>query len=61
MKPLPLVDDIAAIAELEAHKDAIIMVQEKIDCLDDMSLEGDVPDGMSDIRKAREKALFTGS
>jgi hypothetical protein len=37
------------------------MVQEKIDCLDDMSLEGDVPDGMSDIRKAPEKALFTGS
>jgi hypothetical protein len=60
-KPLPLVDNIAAIAKLEAHEDAIISAQEEIDCLHDMSLEGDIPDDVSDIGDAREKALFTGS
>jgi hypothetical protein len=58
IKPLPLVDDIAAIAKLEAHKDAIIIAKEEIDCLNDMSLEGDIPDNLLDIGEAREKALF---
>jgi hypothetical protein len=56
-----LVDNIAAIAKLEAHEYAIINAQEEIDCLHDMSLEGDIPDDVSDIGDAREKALFTGS
>jgi hypothetical protein len=38
-----------------------MMARDKISCLDDMSLEGDIPDDVSDIGEAREKALFTGS
>jgi hypothetical protein len=49
MEPLPLVDDIAAIAELETQEDAIMMAQDKIACLNDMSLEGDIPDHISEI------------
>jgi hypothetical protein len=56
---LPSVNDIAAIAELEAHEDAIIIAQDEITYLDDLSLEGDVPDDVLDIVEVREKALFT--
>jgi hypothetical protein len=49
-KPLPLVDDIWAIAKLETEEDAIITAQNKNGYLDDMSLEGDTDDGVSDIR-----------
>jgi hypothetical protein len=53
------VDNIAAIAVVETHEDAIIIKQDGIACLDDMSLEGDIPNGVSDTMEAREKALFT--
>jgi hypothetical protein len=55
------VDDIAAIAELESQEDAIIIAQDEIDYLDNLSLEGDIPDDVSDIEGAREEALFTES
>jgi hypothetical protein len=59
---LPSEDDIAAIAELETHEeDAIMMAQDKTACLHDMSLEGDIPDNVSDIRENREEDLFTAS
>jgi hypothetical protein len=58
---LPSVDDIAAIAELESEEDAIVMVQDEIDYLDILSLEGDIPDDISDIEEAKEEALFTGN
>jgi hypothetical protein len=45
------VDDIAAIAEIGTPEDAIMMAQDKIACLDNMSLEGDTPDDVSDIEK----------
>jgi hypothetical protein len=61
MEPLPLVDDILAIAELETKEDAIMMAQDKISCLDDMSLEGDIPDNILDTGENLEEALFTGS
>jgi hypothetical protein len=61
MEPLPSVDDIAMIAKLETHEDAIMMAQDKIVCLDDMSLEGDIPDNLSDNGEAWEKALFMRS
>jgi hypothetical protein len=60
-KPLPLVNNITAITELEMEEDAIIILQNKITCLDDMSLEGDIPDDVSDIVEVLEKALFVGS
>jgi hypothetical protein len=60
-EPLPSVDDIAAIAELERREDAIMMAQDKIECLDNLSLEGDVPDDVSDSGENREKALFSTS
>jgi hypothetical protein len=42
------VDDIAAIAENETNENAICIAQTEIDCLDDLSLEGDIPDDVSD-------------
>jgi hypothetical protein len=60
-KPLPLVDNICVIAEIETEEDAIIIAQNKIACLGDMSLEGDLPDNVSDNGKNLEEALFTGS
>jgi hypothetical protein len=60
-EPLPSVDGIAAIAELETEEDAIIIAQNKIACLDDMSLEGDLPDNISDNRDNLQEALFTGN
>jgi hypothetical protein len=48
------------IAKLEAHEDAIIIAQDEITYLDDLSLEGDIPDNLSDIMEDRKKALFTG-
>jgi hypothetical protein len=60
-QPLPSVDDIAAIAEIEGVEDAICIAQEEIACLDDMSLEGDLPDNVSDNGDNREKDVFTGS
>ncbi len=61
MELLHSVDDILAIAELETPADAIMMAQDEIACLDDMSLEGDIPDDVSDIEEVRQKDLFTGS
>jgi hypothetical protein len=58
---LQWVDDIAAIAELVRHEDAIMMARDKIACLDDMSLEEDIPDNVLDIGEVREKALLTGN
>jgi hypothetical protein len=55
------VDDIAAIAEIGTPEDAIMMAQDKIACLDDMSLEGDLPDNVSDNRENREEALCSVS
>jgi hypothetical protein len=49
------------INELESQEDAIMMAQDKIACLDDMSLEGDIPDNVLDIGEALEKALLTGN
>jgi DhnA family fructose-bisphosphate aldolase class Ia len=58
--PLPLVDSSAAIAELETQGDAIIIAQDdKIVHLNDLSLEGDIENKVSDIVEAQEKALFT--
>ena len=48
INPLPSVDDIAAIAENETNENAIFIAQTEIDCLDDLSLEGDIPDDVSD-------------
>jgi hypothetical protein len=55
------VEDIAVIAELGTHEDAIMMAQDKIACLDNMSIEGDLPDNISDIGENWEEALFTAS
>jgi hypothetical protein len=60
-RPLALLEDIAAIAELESHEDAIMMARDEIGCLDDMSLEGDIADDVSDNGEDGEKALFTGN
>jgi hypothetical protein len=58
--PLPSADDITAIAELEKEAGAIIIAQDEIACLDNMSLEGDIPGDISDIVEVQETTL-TGS
>ena len=40
--------DIAAIAENESEENAISIAQTEIACLDDLSLDGDIPDDVSD-------------
>jgi hypothetical protein len=56
-----LQNNIAAIAKLETQEDAIIIAQNEIAYLDDMSLEGDTDDNVSNIREVVKKALFTSS
>ena len=46
--PLPSVDYIADIAKNESEENAIFIAQTEIDCLDDLSLEGDIPEDVSD-------------
>ncbi len=53
-------DDIAAIAEMGTVEDAIMMARDEIGCLDEMSLEGDLPDNVSDNGENQEEALFSG-
>ena len=47
---MPSVDDIAEIAENETEENAVLIAQTEIDCLDDLSLEGDIPDDVSDTQ-----------
>jgi hypothetical protein len=42
------VDDIAAIAENDLDENAFIIAQTEIACLDDLSLEGDIPEDVLD-------------
>jgi hypothetical protein len=55
---VPSVDDIKEIADFLVHGDAIMMARDEIACLDDMSLDGDLPDDISDNGDDREKGLF---
>jgi hypothetical protein len=43
------VNDVSDMAENESKENAIFIAQTKIDLLDDLSLEGEVPDNVSDI------------
>jgi hypothetical protein len=45
---LPSVDDIAEIAENETEENAVLIAQTDISCLDELSLEGDIPDDVSE-------------
>jgi hypothetical protein len=45
---LPSVDDIAEIAENETEENAVLIAQTEISCLDELSLEGDIPDDVSE-------------
>ena len=58
---VPSIHDIDEIANLLTPENAIIMAREEIAYLDDMSLEGDVPDDVSDIVEVHKKALFNTS
>jgi hypothetical protein len=61
IRPLPSISDIAEVHELSGREDAIIIAKSKIVCLDDISLEDDVPDDVSDSAEDREEDLFTTS
>jgi hypothetical protein len=58
---VPSVEDIKEIADFMLHGDAIMMARDEIACLDDMSLDGDLPDDISDKGDDREKGLFPES
>lgn len=58
-EPLISIGDIAAIAEFATPADAILMARDEIGYLDDLSLDGDMPDGVCDIGEDEEKAVFT--
>jgi hypothetical protein len=47
VEPLPSISDIAKVYQMAFEEDAIIIAQSEIACLDDLSLEGDVPDDIS--------------
>jgi hypothetical protein len=57
-KLLCSVGDIALIVELETKEDAIIIAQDEIACLHDMSLEGDIPEYVSDIGGPGESPFY---
>jgi hypothetical protein len=46
---LPSVDDIAEIAENETEENAILIAQTEINCLDDLSIQGDIAEDVSDM------------
>ena len=46
---LPSVDNIAKIAENETEENAILIARAEISCLDDLSIEGDIPEDVSDV------------
>jgi hypothetical protein len=60
-QPVASVDDIKEIADFLDYEDAIMMARDEITCLDDMSLDGDLPDDISDNGDDREKGLFPES
>ena len=45
--PLPSVDDIAEIYENELEEHAIFIAGTEVSCLDELSLDGDLPDNIS--------------
>jgi hypothetical protein len=47
INPLPSVEDIAAVAQNETMENAIFIAQTEIAMLDELSLEGDLPDDIS--------------
>ncbi len=47
-QPLALVNDMAAVVAWLSGDDAIFIAQDEIACLDNMSLEGDIPNDVMD-------------
>ena len=61
VRPLPSISDIAEVYKYSTEEDAIIIAQSEIACLDDVSLDGDIPDDISENGQDHSKDLFTGS
>ncbi len=47
IEPLPSISDIAKVYQMACEEDATIIAQSEIAYLDDLSLQGDVPDNIS--------------
>jgi hypothetical protein len=56
---LPSIGDIADVIANSCSEDAIIIAKSETTLLDDISLEGDVPDDISDSGEDRQKDMFT--
>jgi hypothetical protein len=48
IEPLPSLDDIAVIGKSHLDENAILIAQTEIACLDNLSLDGDIPDNILD-------------
>jgi hypothetical protein len=53
IRPLPSISNIAEVQELSGSEDAIIIAKSEIVCLDDISLEDDIPDNVWDTAEDR--------
>ena len=58
---VPSVHDIEEIHDLLTREDAISMARDEITYLDDMSLDGDIPDDVSDIEIVEIEGMFSAS
>jgi hypothetical protein len=48
IKPLPSISDIAQVCKNACEEDAIIIAQSERACLDELGLDGQVPDDISE-------------
>jgi hypothetical protein len=55
---LTSISDIANVCWNESQQDAILIAQSEIACLDDISLDDDIPDDISDSAEDVEMADF---
>jgi hypothetical protein len=58
IRPLPSIGDIANVYATSTEEDAIIIAQSEITLLDDISLEGDIPDDVSDMAEDRGEKTY---
>jgi hypothetical protein len=58
---LSSISDIAEVCRNSSREDAIIIAKSDIALLDDVDLEEDIPDDVSDSAEDRQNGLFTSS
>jgi hypothetical protein len=59
-QPFPSISNITKVCNNLSEQDAIIIAQSEMACLDDISLNGDISNDISDTAEDREKDILTG-